>query len=80
MATGKITVTLPEHQVEEVRALVAAGQAASASAFVRHAVRVALLDTKEWKLMLDEALRQTGGPLTEKERRWADSLLTSGEL
>jgi Arc/MetJ-type ribon-helix-helix transcriptional regulator len=76
MATAKITVTLPDDQVREVRALVAAGQATSVSAFVKHAVKVALFDAAGWREMLDEALRQTGGPLTEKERRWADSLLT----
>jgi hypothetical protein len=30
-----------------------------------------------WKEMLDEALQQTGGPLTKKERTWADALLSS---
>jgi hypothetical protein len=26
--------------------------------------------------MLDDALQQTGGPLTKKERMWADALLS----
>jgi hypothetical protein len=26
--------------------------------------------------MLEDALRQTGGPLTKKERTWADALLS----
>jgi hypothetical protein len=26
--------------------------------------------------MLDDALRQTGGPLTKKERGWADAILS----
>jgi hypothetical protein len=26
--------------------------------------------------MLDEALQQTGGPLTKKEREWADTILS----
>ena len=26
--------------------------------------------------MLKEGLRQTGGPLTEKERAWADAILS----
>lgn len=78
MATVKITITLDETQVEEMRALVAAGQAASISAFVKHAVRVALHDAAGWREMLADALRQTGGPLTEEERAWADSLLSAG--
>ncbi len=79
MATRKITITLGDDQLQEVRALVAAGQAASISAFVQHAVGVALSDAAGWKEMLEEALQQTGGPLTRKERVWADTLLSSRE-
>jgi len=76
MATTKITLTLPDGQVAEIRALVAAGQAANVSAFVKHAVGVALFDAAGWREMLADALRQTGGPLTKKERAWADALLS----
>jgi Arc/MetJ-type ribon-helix-helix transcriptional regulator len=79
MATQKITVTLNDDQVKEIRALVAAGQAANISAFVQHAVGVALHDAAGWKEMLDEALQQTGGPLTKEERAWADALLSPRE-
>ncbi len=75
MATSKITVTLPEDQLEEVRALVANGGAASVSAFVKHAVGVALFDAAGWREMLKDALQQTGGPLTKDERKWADGIL-----
>lgn len=78
MATTKITITLEDDQLEEVRTLVAAGKAASISAFVKHAVRVALHDAAGWKEMLEDALRQTGGPLTQKERTWADAILSPG--
>ena len=76
MATTKITITLEDNQLEEIRALVAAGAAASASAFVKHAVGVALFDAAGWREMLEDALRQTGGPLMKKEREWADALLS----
>ena len=79
MATQKITVTLDDDQVKEIRALVAAGQAANVSAFVQHAVGVALHDAAGWKEMLEDALQQTGGPLTKNERAWADALLSSRE-
>jgi Arc/MetJ-type ribon-helix-helix transcriptional regulator len=79
MATQKVTVTLDDDQVQEIRALVAAGQAANVSAFVQHAVGVALHDAEGWKEMLADALRQTGGPLTKTERAWADALLSPGE-
>jgi Arc/MetJ-type ribon-helix-helix transcriptional regulator len=75
MATSKITITLPDEQLTEIRDLVATGQAASVSAFVKHAVGVALHDAAGWREMLTDALRQTGGPLTKKEREWADSIL-----
>ena len=76
MATTKITITLQDDQVEEIRALVTAGEATSVSAFVKHAVGVGLSDAAGWKEMLDDALQQTGGPLTKKERVWADALLS----
>ena len=40
MATTKITITLQDSQLEEIRALVAAGEATSVSAFVQHSVGV----------------------------------------
>ena len=75
MATAKITITLDSGQIQEIRALVAAGQAANVSAFVKHAGRVALHDATGWKEMLEDALRQTGGPLSAREKAWADALL-----
>jgi Arc/MetJ-type ribon-helix-helix transcriptional regulator len=75
MATTKITVTLPDGQLQEIRALVAAGQATSVSGFVTHAVAIALFDAAGWREMLRDALQQTGGPVTGKERAWADEIL-----
>ena len=79
MTTTKITVTLPVEQVREIQALVAGGGAANVSAFVKHAVGVALSDAAGWSKMLEEALEETGGPLTEKERAWAESILAPPE-
>lgn len=76
MATVKVTITLEDDQVEEIHALVAAGQAANVSAFVKHAVKVALSDAAGWSEMLKDALEQTGGPLTNEERAWADTILS----
>ena len=75
MATTKITITLEQDQVKEVRALVASGQTPSVSGFVKHAVGVALSDAQGWREMLAGALRETGGPLTNQERTWADGIL-----
>ena len=79
MATTKITITLERDQVDEIRALVAAGETASVSAFVKHAVGVALQDAAGWRELLEEALTETGGALTDKERSWADALLSAPE-
>jgi Arc/MetJ-type ribon-helix-helix transcriptional regulator len=76
MATIKITITLQKEQVEEIRELVAAGEAASVSAFVKHAVGIALYDAAGWREVLQQGLAQTGGPLTKKERAWADGILS----
>ena len=62
-----------DDQVAAVRELVAAGRASSISGFVQHAVGVALFDAAGWRTIPDDALSQTGGALTEKERAWADS-------
>jgi Arc/MetJ-type ribon-helix-helix transcriptional regulator len=79
MATTKITITLDNEQLSDVRSLVAAGRSPSVSAFVKHAVGIALNDAEGWKEMLDSALRQTGGPLTSKERAWADGILSPAQ-
>ena len=76
MATTKVTITLDDDQLKEIREFVANGKASSVSAFVKHAVGVALYDAAGWKEMLEGALLETGGPLTKKERVWADALLS----
>ena len=75
MATTKVTITLADDQLDEVRRMVQAGKATSVSAFVKRAVGTALDDAAGWKELLEDALRQTGGPLTSRERAWADGVL-----
>ena len=77
MATKKVTITLEDEQLAAIRKLVAARKATSTSGFVQHAVTVALSDVDGWGAMLAQALDATGGPLTKKERKWADSVLAS---
>ena len=77
MATTKLTITLDNDQLEEIRRLVGAGKASSISGFVRHAVGVALHDAAGWKEMLERALEESGGSLTNKERAWAGALLSA---
>jgi Arc/MetJ-type ribon-helix-helix transcriptional regulator len=79
MATTKITITLEHQQVQAIRELVSAGQTDNVSAFVKHAVGIALFDAAGWKVMLGQALQQTGGRLTKKEIEWADRILCPAE-
>jgi len=75
MASRKVTVTLDETQLEQIKHLVESGTAASVSGFVQHAVSISLDDLAGWGALLAEALRETGGPLSPEERAWADDLL-----
>lgn len=76
MATRKVTITLDEAQLAQIRALAANGAAPSVSGFVQHAVAVTLDDVAGWGALLAEALRETGGGLTDAEREWADEILS----
>ncbi len=75
MATRKVTITLDEHDLQRVRALVDSGAAPSVSGFVQRAVGVALDDAAGWGTELADALAATGGPLSADERAWADAVL-----
>lgn len=75
MASKKITVTVPEDQLDAIRAIVSSGQAKSVSGFVQHAISIALDDVAAWEALLEQSLQETGGPLTAEERRWADQML-----
>lgn len=79
MASKKVTITLDETQLDRIRALVAAGAAPSISGFVQHAVGVTLDDVAGWGALLAEALRETGGLLSDEERAWADEVLGHSE-
>ncbi len=76
MATTKITITLPDLQLAEIRKRVAARESASVSGFIQQAVQKSLENAAEFRAMVDEALKATGGPLTPKERAWARRMLT----
>lgn len=77
MAPRKITVTLQDGQIQEIRSLIERGQARNVSSFVQHAVGIALHDAAGWLDMLKGALLESGGPLTKEERAWADGPLSA---
>jgi Arc/MetJ-type ribon-helix-helix transcriptional regulator len=71
MATSKITISLRDNQIGAVRALIMAGRSPNVSAFVQHAVGVALFDAEGWRDMLEERCdkRAAQRPL----KTWAES-------
>jgi Arc/MetJ-type ribon-helix-helix transcriptional regulator len=75
MATTKVTVTVPEAELAEIKKLVESGQAASVSGFVQHAIGASLQNITGWGAILATALDETGGRLTPEERAWADEVL-----
>jgi len=75
LATKKITITLEAEQVDRVRELVEVGKASSVSGFVQHTVGMALDDVAGWGAVLAQALRDTGGPLSQDEKDRADEML-----
>ena len=76
MATTKITITLPDTQLDEVRQRVASHQAASISGFIQQAVQKSLRNAVEFREMVDQVLAETGGPVTPKEREWARKMIS----
>jgi Arc/MetJ-type ribon-helix-helix transcriptional regulator len=74
MTKSKIAITLPPALVTRARRAVREGHAESVSAYVAAALEEkAKLDNLAD--MLQEMLAETGGPLTERERRVADHAL-----
>lgn len=74
MTKAKVAVTLPPELVLQARRAVRMGRAASVSAYVAAALEEkAKLDDLE--RLLAEMLAETGGPLTQGERRAADEAI-----
>ena len=76
--TVKIAVSLPDELVEQARAAVAAGRAASVSAYVADALR----EKGRRRTLADWVAEQEAefGPITEAEAAWADKALREGDL
>jgi Arc/MetJ-type ribon-helix-helix transcriptional regulator len=75
MATVKITITLPEEQIAEIRRRVADRESESVSGFVQRSISRTLQNSAEFSAMIDQSLMESGGPLTAKERAWARKML-----
>ena len=77
MATTKITITLPDRQLDEIRKRVAAHESPTISGFIQRAVQKSLENAAAFRAMVDEGLKATGGPPSPRERAWAKRMLTT---
>ena len=75
MTKAKVTVTLDRDLLAKVRRAVDEGSAASVSAYVERAVAQWMLEETTTDAFLDEMLEESGGPMTDEERAWADRVL-----
>jgi len=80
MATTKITITLPDEQIQSIRELVAAGKAESLSGFVKHAVEVGLFDMAGCEERRPKAYATRMSKQVEGGYRTGDTHLRSGRL
>jgi Arc/MetJ-type ribon-helix-helix transcriptional regulator len=76
MATTKITITLPDQQLQEIRERVAAEESLSISGFIQQAVQKSLANAAAFRAMIEEGLNATGGPPKPRERAWARKMLS----
>ena len=60
-----------DRQLAEIRKRVAARDSPSVSGFIQGAVQRSLENAAEFREIVAEALKKTGGPLKGKERAWA---------
>jgi len=74
MASKKITITLPDRQLEEIRKRVAVQESPTISGFIQQAVQKSLENSAAFLAMIDEGLSATGGPPKPRERAWARML------
>ena len=70
----KIAVSLPPHLVNAAKKAVRAGRSPNVSAYVADALEEKAKHD-DLAALLEEMLAETGGPMTKKEREWADRVL-----
>jgi Arc/MetJ-type ribon-helix-helix transcriptional regulator len=74
MATTKVTITVPDEQLAEIKKRVGAREASSVSDFIQNALQKSFENEAVFRAMIQEGLAATGGPLTAKERAWAEGV------
>lgn len=74
MTKSKIAVSLDEELVAAVKEQVSSGQADSVSAYVSEALEDKL-KVDDASAFYEQVLLDSGGPMTDEERAWADKAL-----
>jgi Arc/MetJ-type ribon-helix-helix transcriptional regulator len=74
MAT-KITITLPDDQLAEIKRRVKAGWSKNVSDYLQDIVQKSFDNEVAFDAMLEESLMKSGGPATAKELAWARRML-----
>jgi Arc/MetJ-type ribon-helix-helix transcriptional regulator len=75
MATTKVTITVPDNQLAQIRRRVTAKQSPSVSGFIQQAIQKSLDSDGEFRAMLADIIQETGGPPTAEERAWVRQAL-----
>jgi Arc/MetJ-type ribon-helix-helix transcriptional regulator len=75
MTAKKIAISVPEKTLAGARRAVKSGKATSLSAYISRAIEQKNM-SDDLDSLLDEMLRETGGPLTPDEKAWADAALS----
>jgi len=71
MAATKITITIPDELLAEIRSRVSSKATPSISGYIQQAVKKSLENEAALRLFIEEGLESTGGPLTAQEEAWA---------
>jgi Arc/MetJ-type ribon-helix-helix transcriptional regulator len=70
-ATTKITVTMPNELLAEIRSRVSVKATPSISGFIQQAVKKSLENEAALRAFIEDSLASSGGPLTAQEKAWA---------
>jgi len=71
---SKFTVTLTDDQLRDIQHVTNSRRKERVSVFIQQAIKRQVENAVAYRRMLQEALEQTGGPLTDEERGWADAI------
>lgn len=72
---AKIAISIRQDLLDEIQGSVERGTSPSVSAYIEKAIEHQVWARAEFLQMMDDALEETGGPMTDEEIAWADRVL-----